>query len=143
MVFARLDAQFSRSARDYVYLGPAQTNRQGVREYFLWVGVASTLDRGYFAPESELPIEIEIMIQGEPMAFELDDWPPPYLSTESANLYSTPVALQSQLASRITYDQLRLINEERPNGILVRGADNRVRTFSVWVTSSDWTDFIN
>ncbi len=143
MVFARLDAQFSRSARDYVYLGPAQTNRQGVREYFLWIGVASTLDRGYFAPENELPIEIEIMIQGEPMAFELDDWPPPYLSPESANLYSTPVELQGRLASRITYDQLRLINEARPDRIFVRGADARMRAFSVWTTSSDWADFLN
>jgi hypothetical protein len=143
MVFARIEAQYSRSARDYIYLGPAETNRQGVREYFLWVGVASTLDRGYLAPESGLPTELEITIQGEPMSFELDAWPPPYLSAESAAVYATPVALRGQLASRITYDQLRLINDARPETILVRGADDRARAFSVWPSSSNWDGFLS
>ena len=55
IVFARTETRFSRSGRDYLYLGPVETNRQGLREYYLWVGVASTLDRGYIAPESALP----------------------------------------------------------------------------------------
>ncbi len=51
LVYARTEPRYSRSARDYVYLGPVETNRQGVREYFLWVGVATTIDRGFIAPE--------------------------------------------------------------------------------------------
>jgi len=50
LVFARTEPRYSRSARDYVYLGPLATNRQGVREHYLWVGIATTLDRGFIAP---------------------------------------------------------------------------------------------
>jgi hypothetical protein len=143
MVFARLDARYSRSTRDYIYLAPAETNRQGVREYFLWVGVASTLDRGYLAPATTLPVEVEMMIGNEPMSFELATWPPPYLSTESANLYRTPVPLRGQLVARVTLDQLRLINKAEPRSIRVRDADGSMRAFSVWATSSDWNGFLS
>jgi len=30
-----------------------EINRQGVREHYLWVGVATTIDRGFIAPEAQ------------------------------------------------------------------------------------------
>jgi len=142
MVFARVDARYSRSARDYIYLAPAETNRQGLREYFLWVGVASTLDRGFLAPETEVPTRLVLMIRSEPMEFELSAWPPPYLSTEAANLYRTPVALRAQLAAPITLDQLDLIDANRPESIRISGAAQGSREFTVWPTSSSWREFL-
>jgi hypothetical protein len=142
MVFARLDARYSRSTRDYVYLAPAETNRQGLREYFLWVGVGSTLDRGYLAPETALPTRLEFTVRDEPMEFELTRWPPAYLSADSANLFDTPVALRGQLAARVTLDQLALVDANPPDSIRVQAGDGRIREFIAWPTSSSWSQFL-
>ena len=43
VVFANPVRTFAAGARDYAYLGPVEINRMGDRQYFLWVGLASTI----------------------------------------------------------------------------------------------------
>ena len=45
IVLARPVPQLAAAARDYAYLGPVEMNRMGDRDYYLWVGLASTIDR--------------------------------------------------------------------------------------------------
>ena len=139
LVFARTEGRYSRSARDYVYLGPVALNRQGRREYFLWVGVASTLDRGYLAPETGVPEALQLTLAGEPMEFHLQPWEQIAPGLSGSPSYRTPVEIRRELGARVTRDQLGLLERARPDS--VRTADDRGATklFEFWQGEVHWT----
>lgn len=141
MVFARTEAQYSLSARDYVYLGPVETNRQGLREHFLWVGIATTLDRGFLAPESDLPIAVVATVLDEPIRFALEPWSDLVPGSRSSPVYATKVALYGELGARATLDQIRRIGAAQPTAIRVTYASGRTRVYSAWDTGTGWPEF--
>jgi hypothetical protein len=143
MVFARTESRYSRSGRDYIYLGPVETNRQGLREYFLWVGIATTLDRGYLAPEIDLPDSLQVTVHGEPMVFELRPWSEAIPGLTPTNVYRTNVALQAQLGSRTTRDQLRVLAEAAPDSIRIGRGEGRTRVYETWKQGPvSWSDLL-
>lgn len=71
LAFAKADARLSRSARDYIYLGPVEINERGTRTHYLWIGVASTIDRDYLNAAAPIPAVLYVEIGGAPMEFEL------------------------------------------------------------------------
>ena len=139
MVFARTEPRYSRSARDYIYLGPVETNRQGLREHFLWVGIATTLDRGYLAPPIDLPESLQVMVQGEPMVFDLLPWTQTVPGLAPAKVYPTSVTLQGQLGARATRDQLQLLAVAAPSSIRVRMPDGQLRAYESRADAVNWT----
>jgi hypothetical protein len=142
LVFARTEARYSRSARDYLYLGPVETNRQGIRDYYLWVGVATTLDRGYLAPAADAPELFYVTVLGEPIELRLQAWSDLH-HADGGQVYATPVALQRVLAARVTLQQLQLIAEHAPASVAVassRGGDTR--EYFRWDTDRSWSDFL-
>jgi hypothetical protein len=142
MVFARTETQYSRSGRDYLYFGPVETNRQGVREYYLWVGVGTTLDRGYFAPPGEPPDKVFVDVGGEPMELALKPWHEREPSLHDARVYRTPVRLGAELAARVTLDQLLKFASERPQSVRVVAGDGDTRAYYRWREGSDWPSFL-
>ena len=142
MVFARTESQYSRSGRDYLYFGPVETNRQGVREYYLWVGVATTLDRGYLAPPSEQPEKVFIDVAGEPMELVLKPWREREPALHDPRVYGTPVRLGVELAARTTLDQLRRLASEPLQSLRVVDRDGRERAYYRWHEGSDWPTFL-
>ena len=142
MVFARTETQYSRSGRDYLYFGPVETNRQGVREYYLWVGVATTLDRGYLAPASAEPDKVFVEVSGEPMELKLEPWRERQPGLHDARVYSTPVKLGAELAARMTLDQLRRLASEPLQSVRVVDRDGRERAYYRWQEGSDWPSFL-
>ena len=140
LVFARTEGRYSRSARDYLYLGPVALNRQGLREYFLWVGVATTLDRGYLAPEREMPATLHLMVHGEPMEFGLRPWDEiaPGLSANSS--YETSVKLQRELGVRVTRDQLRLLEEARAESLRSTDSQGGTKLYQAWRSQVHWSE---
>ena len=110
LVFARTEPRYSRSARDYVYIGPIETNRQGVHEYYLWVGIATTLDRGFLAPAAVAPNMLYVNVGGEPMELPLRPWRELVPTGFSKPIYATAVAVHEELAARVTLQQLTLID---------------------------------
>lgn len=141
MVFARTESQYSRSARDYLYLGPMETNRQGTRDYYLWVGVATTLDRGYLAPNSEVPDVIFVDVQGELMEFKLRPLSELVPNLKLTLLYSTAVNVHSQLAARVTLHQLSLLSMETLESLLVGGPGTNTRLYRRWQDEQSWGGF--
>lgn len=140
--FARTETRYSRSGRDYLYLGPVQTNRQGVREYYLWIGVATTLDRGYLAPPSGEPEKVFVDVAGEPMELALHRWQERDAGLRDARVYGTPVRLGAELAARITLDQLRRLASESPQSLRVVDRNGNERAYYRWHEGGDWSKFL-
>jgi hypothetical protein len=142
MVFARTDPQYSRSGRDYLYLGPVETNRQGVREYYVWVGVATTLDRGYLVPLVSEPERVFVDVAGEPMELALRPWSEREPGLRDARVYGTPVRLGAELAARVTLDQLLKLASEPRQSVRVVDRDGATRAYYRWQEGSDWPAFL-
>lgn len=141
MVFARTESQYSRSARDYIYLGPVETNRQGTRDYYLWVGVATTLDRGYLAPEAERRSALYIDVQGEPMILDLKPWSERAPGLDAVNLYSTAVDVGDHLAARVSLHQLAVIASESLESVRVEDTAGALRRYRRWSDEQSWHGF--
>ena len=142
MVFARTQPQYSGSGRDYLYLGPVETNRQGVREYYVWVGVATTLDRGYLVPLGSEPERLFVDIAGEPMELTLRPWSEREPSLREARVYGTPVRLGAERAARVTLDQLTRLASEPLPAVRVVDPDGSTRAYYRWHEGSDWPAFL-
>jgi len=142
MIFARTEAQYSRSGRDYLYLGPVETNRQGVREYYVWVGVATTLDRGYLVPLAGEPQRLFVEVAGEPMELVLRPWSEREPNLRDARVYATPVRLEAELAARVTLDQLLRLASEPLQSLRVVDRDGATRAYYRWQAGSDWPAFL-
>lgn len=142
LVFARTESRYSRSARDYLYLGPVETNRQGIRDYYLWVGIATTLDRGFIAPTVEIPHMLYLSVQGEPIELPLRPWSEVLRDGGLEPLYDTAVDTDTALAARVTLQQLELIAAEPLASIATATADGSTREYFRWEDKQGWGDFI-
>lgn len=143
LVYARTEPRYSRSERDYIYLGPVETNRQGVHEYFLWVGVATTIDRGFIAPEVPAPRTLYVDVRGEPIELPLKAWHELVPTGLEKPMYSTTVPVREQLAARVTLQQLTLIGGASPASIsLAEGEGGVPRTFARWDGAANFDEFI-
>jgi hypothetical protein len=143
LVYARTEPRYSRSARDYLYLAPIETNRQGVREYYLWVGVATTIDRGFIAPAAEEPRTLYVEVQGAPIVLPLKAWRELVPTGIEKPMYSTAVPVREELAARVTLQQLTLIGAESPASVgLGAGESNAPRRFARWGDPGNFDGFL-
>jgi hypothetical protein len=141
LVFARTEPRYSRSARDYLYVGPLEINRQGVREYYLWVGVASTLDRGFIAPDAELPQALYATVDGEPMELPLKPLADLVRRTNPAPIYGTAVPVRMELAARVTLQQLALLDTGLET-IAATGPQGPERIYVRWAEGTGFGAFL-
>lgn len=142
VAFARTETRYSRSARDYVFIGPVEVNRRGTREYFVWAGIGTTLDRGYLAPETSMPNRLYLEARGEPFELELLPWSERVPELDDVSAYAPHVGLEVELAARVTLDQLRLLSEEQPDSIRVGMADGSTVEYFRWRDGSGWAAFV-
>ena len=142
LVFARTEGRYSRSARDYLYLGPVETNRQGIRDYYLWVGIATTLDRGFIAPTVETPHMLYLTVQGEPIELPLRPWSEVLRDGGLVPLYETAVDTDTALAARVTLQQLELFAAEPLASVTTATANGDTREYFRWEERQGWRDFI-
>jgi hypothetical protein len=142
IVFARTETRYSRSGRDYLYLGPVETNRQGVREYYVWVGVASTLDRGYIAPDGTVPDRLFIDLADGPMELVLLPWREREPTLGEGAVYGTAVRVSEELAARVTLDQLRVLAREPLRSLRTTDREGRERSYSRWDGETGWPTFL-
>lgn len=142
LVFARTESRYSRSARDYLYLGPVETNRQGVRDYYLWVGIATTLDRGFIAPAVEIPDMLYLTVQGEPIELPLRPWSEVLPDGGLELPYETAVETKTSLAARVTLQQLELFAAEPLTSIATAATGADTREYFRWEERQGWADFI-
>jgi hypothetical protein len=141
-VYARTETRFSRSARDYVYLGPVEVNERGRRDYFLWVGIASTIDRDFLEAESSVPDILYVDLRGAPVEFELTPWDQRMPRLAGRRIYDPAVKPGRIMAARVTRDQISLIAEGRPESVRVARADEPTIEYFLWGDQVEWPAFL-
>lgn len=142
LAFARGEFAYSRSARDYLYLGPVETDRQGVREYYLWVGVGSTLDRGYLAAPQGVPQSLYLHVRGEWMRLALRPWTARVTGFDAGHVYRTPVKARAELAARVTLNQLELMDGSGLQAIRVTDTSGTASEYVRWNDAPAWPGFV-
>lgn len=140
-VFARTDPRFSRAARDYLYIGPVETNVRGLREYFLWVGVATTLDRGFLAPAGMEPTRLTFIVDGEPIDLELGAWQQVADGAGQVVAYATPVRTTLERGARVTRELLARVDAAAPGSVIVTTAPDGSVQYFAWRSWPDWSGF--
>ena len=111
------------AARDYAHIGPVEVNRMGRREYYLWIGLSSTVDRERVAEPAPRAETLALLIDGQPSVLPLTDWNPelelpPYAS-------STPV--YASLAARASLEQIQRIAAAGDVEVHIGTAQGRTR----------------
>lgn len=128
LVFARSVPALSVAARDYVYVGPLEIQRNGVQKYYLWVGIASTVDRG-LAGVRVVPAEkLRLTVAGETVDLPLIPW----TEGEGTVPYDVAVPLQASLSTPLSYEDLNRIAAAVPGRIELFDQAGRAREFSHW-----------
>lgn len=122
-------------ARDYAYIGPVEINRMGNRDYYLWISLASTIDREFLGLIPVDATELVLVVDNEPMQFPIGDWNTdldvaPYAST--APVYAT-------LEVSTTLDQIHRIATAETVELHLIATTNANSHYQFW--NGDWAEW--
>ena len=136
IVLARSAPQYTVAARDYIYIGPVETNQLGERQHYLWLGTASTVDRelrGNSAPDTETLL---LMIDGTPVAFALSIWQAEFQTTP----YDAQVPIADSWGARVSLDQIRQIAQADSVEVHLVSEAGVTARYELW--HGDWLNWV-
>ncbi|MGI9258010.1 MAG: hypothetical protein ACR2QQ_04175 [Gammaproteobacteria bacterium] len=140
VVLASATPGYTVAARDYLYVGPVETNRLGTREYYLWMGAASTVDRelrGNSLPESETLL---IIADGAPVTLALEQWNPGF----DDEPYESPVPTTQNWGARVSTHQIQRIARATSVEIQLVSETGESTPYELWDGSwQNWESFPN
>ncbi|MFW2405545.1 MAG: hypothetical protein ACN4GT_12320 [Gammaproteobacteria bacterium] len=122
------------AARDYAYLGPIEINRMGQREHYLWVGMASTLDRKFFSDGRPTPTTLQLLLDGSPMTLPLTAWDDDMTTAP----YTVSAPVQAQLRARVSLDQLEHIAKADSVEVRFVARPTASDRYELW--GGDWSE---
>lgn len=135
IVFARPVRTIAVAARDYAYVGPIQINRMGDRRNYLWIALASTVDRELVGLDPTHAVALVLVVDEVPMELPLVEWD----TTLDGPPYSSTVPIYATLAAHTSLDQIHHIaNANAIELHLVVGAGNTAH-YQHW--QGEWTAF--
>lgn len=124
VVFYRAQPALSSVARDYLYLGPVQTNNSGTQELSLWVGLASTIDRRYLRENQPSGDELVLIVDGTKLRLPLIPW----IHDQEHSPFPTPIPLSTALRAPVSQQQLQRIAQANTVDVeLAYGATQALR----------------
>ena len=112
VVLYRDNSGHAAYAKDFVYLGPIEVNRMGSYNYYLWLGIWSTLDDSSRWTQRDGFESITLYADGEPLQLEVAGWSAEAIGA-SRPVFTKPVASAADAYYPVTVDQIRLIAEAR------------------------------
>ena len=132
VMLARPVPQIAVAARDYAYIGPVEINRMGHRDHYLWVGLASTVDRRFADASPEDADSLALLVDGQPMVLALSDWN----VTLDQLPYSATVPLYATLSGHASLDQIERIAAANFIDVHVVTRDGKSVKYERW--RGDW-----
>jgi len=116
-------------ARDFVYVGPLSVNRMGGYNYYLWLGIWSSLSNQQHSNQRDGFESIVIFADGEPLRLELEGWTLASIGV-SRPVYNKPTATAADAYYPLTLDQIRVIAEA--HDIRLRTGGPRAESYEPW-----------
>jgi hypothetical protein len=134
VTLARPVPRFSEAARDYLYLAPVEVNETGTRRHYLWLGLATTIDRAWAGAEASEPATLVIVFDGVPVAIPLSPW------ETAAPGFATPAPTYAVRRAQVTLDQLERLATGASIEVELVSADGARASFDAW--RGAWTDWL-
>ena len=135
IVLARPIPQLASAVRDYVYIGPVEINNMGKREHYLWIGLASTIDRKFAKIAPDRIDMLVLFVDGQPMTLSLTNW-----RTELDNPpYETAAPVYATYAARATLDQIRRIADATLVDVHMMSGTGRAGHYRMW--QGEWSSW--
>ena len=128
IVLSRPTPQLAASARDYVYLGPVEINHMGERDHYLWVGLASTVDRTFESIKPETATRMVLLVDGQPMMLPLDNW----ITSLDQLPYDTIAPLYAKMSARASLNQIQRIASAQTVEVHIVATDGTVAHYRMW-----------
>ncbi len=128
-LFYRDDTGKAAFARSFIHLAPLQINRSGHVQYYLWLGIWSTLQDTRSESANNSFESIVIFANGEPLLLDLSGRTPAAIGA-GESVYIKPVSTAADAYYEVTTDQLRVIADAADIRLQLMGAD--ARTFELW-----------
>ena len=139
VTLARAAPALSNAARDYLYLAPVEINTNGVRRHYLWVGLASTVDRKWQSSAPATATSVVLAPDGLNVALPLAAWD----AELPLSLHSTPAPVYQVQRAPISLDQLERLARAASVEVLVVAGDGSTETYELWDGAwADWEPFI-
>lgn len=138
ILLARPVPTLAAAARDYAVVGPVEINRAGTLTFYLWVGLASTVDRERIGRSPPVGAALALIVDDEPMVLPLAPWEkdldhPPYVS--AAPIYAA-------MAAHTTLDQIHRIAASDSVSLHIITRAGTTATYRAWQGDwSAWTRF--
>lgn len=129
LVLYRENSARAAYARDFVYVGPLSINRMGTYNYYLWLGIWSSLTNRQLSDQRDGFESIVIFADGEPLRLELEGWTLSSIGV-SRPVYNKPTATAADAYYPVTMDQIRLLAEA--TDIRLQTSAGRSVSFEPW-----------
>ena len=140
VVLARPVRRITAAARDYAYIGPVQINRMGNRDHYLWIGLASTVDRAFADVSPAKVSTLALLVDGQPMTLPLKEWS----MKLDESPYESTVPIYAALSAHASLDQIQRIASANTVAVHIvtdSGQSTRYqRWHGAWQAWSGFTD---
>jgi hypothetical protein len=139
VTLARATPRFSAAARDYAYIAPVERNEMGARRHYLWLGLATTVDREWNWAAPTEAVTLVLLLDGQPIALPLAAW-----DADIATLpQDTPAPVYHTQRASVTLDQLERFANAQSIEMQLVAADGATTSYALWDGAwSDWRAFI-
>jgi hypothetical protein len=139
VTLARATPRFSATARDYAYIAPVERNEMGARRHYLWLGLATTVDRAWNWAAPTAAVTLVLVLDGRAIALPLSPW-----DADVASLpQDTPAPVYEMQRASVSLDQLERFASAQSIEMQLVAADGATSTYELWDGAwSDWREFL-
>ena len=128
IVLSRPTPRLAAAMRDYAYVGPVEINHMGKRDHYLWVGLASTVDRTFDSISPDTAETMVLLVDGQPMMLPLDKW----ITSLDQSPYETIAPLYATLSARASLNQIKRIASALSVEVHIIASDGNVAHYRMW-----------
>ena len=132
IVLSRPTLHLAASVRDYAYVGPVEINHMGKKDHYLWVGLASTVDRTFENLPPDDANKLVLLVDGQPMMLPLSKW----ITSLDQQPYETIAPLYATLSARASLNQIKRIADAVSVEVHIISNDGTTAYYRMW--HGDW-----
>ncbi len=126
VVFDHAQPELAATGSDHVLIAPVAVSRQGERRQYLWLGIASSIDRALTGAQRAEVVSYVLMVDDKPMVLDVLPWQ----SISRVIPFETSVPVSEMLAARVSASQLELLSSAKTLSIVLTADAQQVFQFN-------------